>query len=71
MPEDLKENQTGPLENTTAQPVESQSDPPKRSGWHAFFTLLLGVVFVIAFLGFLAGTVVRRHLLDPQLYAEA
>ena len=41
------------------------------SGWRTFFTIILGIVFFLSFLGFVGGIVVRRHLLDPNLYTQA
>lgn len=41
------------------------------SGWKKFWTFLLGALFVIAFVAFVAGLVVRRDLLDPALYTSA
>jgi len=40
-------------------------------GWRKFLTIVLGAVFFLSFLAFLSGIVVRRHLLDPNLYGQA
>ena len=49
-----------------------QTDTGRLSpGWRTFLTVVLGIVFFLSFLAFLAGFVVRRHLLDPNLYAQA
>lgn len=40
-------------------------------GWRKFFTFLLGLVFVLAFAGFVLGLVIQRDLLAPDLYLEA
>lgn len=40
-------------------------------GWRKFFTVVLGIVFVLAFVGFVLGIVVRRDLLSPDLYLDA
>ena len=40
-------------------------------GWRKFFTVVLGIVFVLAFVGFVLGIVVRRDLLSPDLYVQA
>lgn len=41
------------------------------SGMRKFFTILLGAIFVLAFIVFVLGLVARRDLLSPELYAEA
>ena len=41
------------------------------TGWKRFWTILLGALFVLGFIGFVAGLVVRRDLLDPALYTSA
>lgn len=41
------------------------------SGWKRFWSVLLGVLFVAAFVAFVVGLVVRRDVLDPSLYASA
>jgi hypothetical protein len=40
-------------------------------GWRKFFTVVLGIVFVLTFVGFVLGIVVRRDLLSPDLYVQA
>lgn len=41
------------------------------SGWKKFWTFVLGALFVVAFIAFVAGIVVRRDLLDSTLYTSA
>ncbi len=41
------------------------------TGWKRFWTILLGALFVLGFIIFIAGLVVRRDLLDPALYTSA
>lgn len=36
--------------------------------WRKFWTIVLGVVFVLAFAAFVLGLVIRRDLLSPELY---
>ncbi len=40
-------------------------------GWRKFFTVILGIVFVLTFITFVLGVVVQRDLLSPDLYIEA
>jgi len=40
-------------------------------GWRKFWTIILGVVFVLAFVAFIFGVVIRRDLLAPDLYTQA
>jgi hypothetical protein len=39
-------------------------------GWRKFWTILLGVVFVLSFVVFVFGLSVRRDLLQPDLYSQ-
>jgi hypothetical protein len=40
-------------------------------GWRKFWTIVLGSIFFLSFLAFMAGIVMRRHLLSPTLYTQA
>jgi len=41
------------------------------NNWRKFWTIVLGVVFVLAFAVFVLGLVIRRDLLAPELYTTA
>lgn len=51
---------------------QASEQPSGRSGGRRkFWTILLGALFVLLFIAFVAGITVRRNLLDPTLYTAA